>query len=146
MDGIMAKPRLVTSLLTGLLFAVGAVGTIDAQRIQDIARVEGVRNRQLKGYGLVLGLPGTGDNSRNLLTRKLYQGLLKNLDIDLSEDSIKSKNVAVVMVTATVSSWMKTGAEFDVERRELPGVLVARGVRHRVELVAEGLEVVRQVV
>ncbi len=110
----MAMTRLKTGLLAMLFVACGVVNALDAQRIQDIARVEGVRNRQLKGVGLVIGLNGTGDNSRSELTRQLYHAALKNLDIEIPAEVIKSKNIAVVMVTASVSSWMKPGAEFDV--------------------------------
>lgn len=107
-------------LLWTLPVAVGLVTFLafppiaEAQYIKDMARVKGIRTQHLNGPGLVVGLPGTGDSSRNGLTRKLYSNLLQVLEIDLSEEELKSRNIAVVMVTASVSSATKNGSTFDV--------------------------------
>ncbi|MEM7263362.1 MAG: flagellar basal body P-ring protein FlgI [Planctomycetota bacterium] len=98
-----------------LLAVLGLTGPLSAQRIQDVARVEGVRNRSLKGFGLVMGLPGTGDSSKSTVSKRLFHSLLRNHDIEIPEEELTSKNVAVVVVTAEVSSWTKPGSDFPVE-------------------------------
>ncbi|MCA8962681.1 MAG: flagellar basal body P-ring protein FlgI [Planctomycetes bacterium] len=109
------QPRLLVVLLAVVAASVlGLASSASAQTIQDIGRVEGVRNRQLKGFGLVFGLQGTGDSPRNAYTQKLLSNLSKHLGIEV-DAQVASKNVAVVMVTATVSSWLQTGSEFTVE-------------------------------
>ena len=73
-------------------------------RIKDIAFFEGVRENQLVGYGLVVGLNGTGDSLRNSpFTEKSIEGMLERLGVgNLSEDRIRTENTAAVMVTAMV--------------------------------------------
>lgn len=85
------------------------------QTIQDHARVEGIRGQQLSGMGLVIGLAGSGDSRTNELTQLLYRGHVENtLGVDLPDIEIRSKNVALVKVTATVNSWTKAGSEIEV--------------------------------
>ena len=97
-----------------MILAVITTGTVEAQYIKDLARVEGIRLQHMKGPGLVVGLPGTGDSSRSGLTRQLYANILKNVNIDINEDDFRSRNVAVVMVTASISSATKVGSSIDV--------------------------------
>ncbi len=96
------------------LLVLGLSPTLAAQKIKDVARVEGVRSQQLSGIGLVMGLAGTGDTSRNDLTRRLYRAHLENLGLELDEAELRSRNIAAVMVTATITSWTKTGSEIQV--------------------------------
>lgn len=104
---------LLRSLFT-LLLVVALATTASAQRIKDFARVEGIRPLQLTGVGLVLGLAGTGDNSRSEALQQLYSAAMANQGFDLPEGSLRSKNIAVVMVTAEVSSWTSLGSEVEV--------------------------------
>ena len=86
-------------------------------RIKDIADVEGVRENQLVGYGLVVGLNGTGDQLFNaVFTRKSLIGMLERLGVNTrdQEASMTTKNVAAVMVTASLPAFARSGNRMDV--------------------------------
>lgn len=82
-------------------------------RIKDLASVEGARDNQLSGYGLVVGLTGTGDSKIDS-TLQTIANALKNYGINVPQDDIKSGNVAAVMVTADIGPFMKPGSRIDV--------------------------------
>ena len=82
-------------------------------RIKDIARVEGVRGNQIYGYGIVVGLNGTGDKDGTIFTRQSLTAMLKRLNITPS-DNIKVKNVAAVLITAELPPFIKSGSRIDV--------------------------------
>jgi hypothetical protein len=86
-----------------------------ASRLKDVVDFEGVRDNMLVGYGLVVGLNGTGDTLTNapFTTRSLI-GMLERLGINISSDTMKTKNVAAVMVTATLPPFSAQGAHIDV--------------------------------
>lgn len=84
-------------------------------RIKDIVRVEGVRKNLLVGYGLVIGLNGTGDQLRNIpFTEQSLASMLKRMGVNIRNDQIKTKNVAAVMVTADLPPFSRQGATMDV--------------------------------
>ncbi len=84
-------------------------------RIKDVVDIEGVRDNMLVGYGLVVGLNGTGDSlSNSPFTAKSLTGMLERLGINTRGDSLKTKNVAAVMVTATLPPFSAQGAHIDV--------------------------------
>jgi len=83
-------------------------------RIKDIAQFQGVRDNQLIGYGLVVGLNGTGDKSQSVFTVKSIASLLSRLGVDVKASEIKPKNVAAVMITATLPPFIKAGARIDI--------------------------------
>lgn len=85
-----------------------------AQRIKDIAYVAGDDAEQIIGYGIVVGLAGTGDSHRAQFTIQSITSMLKRFGITVPQTDIKTKNVAAVMVTATLNSYLKPGAKFDV--------------------------------
>ena len=99
------------------------------QRIRDIARVKGDRPQHLTGLGLVIGLAGTGDSQQNELKSKLLETLVRNLGVSvpLKPTDIKSKNTALVVVSATVSSTLKVNSEFDVKVSSLGDAASLRG-------------------
>ena len=76
-----------------------------SQTIKDITNIVGIREYQLLGYGLLVGLPGTGDKSK--FTMQSLQNLLRNAYIKV--DGINSKNIAAVMVTATLPPFARQG-------------------------------------
>lgn len=85
-------------------------------RVKDISTVAGVRENFLMGCGLVTGLPGTGDNLRNsVFTREELASLLEKLGITVHGADLKTKNVASVMVVASLPSFAKPGAKVDVK-------------------------------
>jgi len=85
-------------------------------RIKDIASFEGVRENQLVGYGLVVGLNGTGDGLRNSpFTERSIQGMLERLGVgNLSGEDMRTRNTAAVMVTAMLPPFARTGSTIDV--------------------------------
>ena len=92
------------------------IKTLDAQtRIKDIVDFEGVRENMLIGYGLVVGLNGTGDTlSSSIFTRESLVGMLERLGVNARDDSLKTDNVAAVMVTATLPPFAKQGTRIDL--------------------------------
>ena len=102
--------------LLALLLSLAA--TANAQvRIKDIADVEGVRENQLIGYGLVVGLNNTGDKLDNsVFTRELLIGMLERLGVNTRDQVAKlsTKNLAAVMVTADLPAFARSGSRIDV--------------------------------
>lgn len=98
-------------LLTVLSFAYESVYS---QRIKDVAYMTGKNSEQIIGYGIVVGLAGTGDSYRSSFTIQSVTSMLKRFGITVPQTNLKTKNVAAVIVTATLSSNLRAGAEFDV--------------------------------
>ncbi|TPH43192.1 flagellar basal body P-ring protein FlgI [Helicobacter pylori] len=86
-----------------------------AEKIGDIASVVGVRDNQLIGYGLVIGLNGTGDKSGSKFTMQSISNMLESVNVKISADDIKSKNVAAVMITASLPPFARQGDKIDVQ-------------------------------
>jgi len=107
----------------------GAVEEPEGTRVKDIASIEGVRTNQLVGYGLVFGLNGTGDNTHNSrFTSQSIGSLLRQLGVQLpGGSSIRSKNVAAVMVSATLPAFVKQGQTIDVTVSSLGDAESLRG-------------------
>lgn len=101
-------------LLALLVSTVLLAATAEAARIKDIADVEGVRGNQLFGYGLVVGLNGTGDGNSVKFTTKSISNMLEKLGVSISEQDVKVKNVAAVLVTATLPAFIRPGSRVDV--------------------------------
>jgi flagellar P-ring protein precursor FlgI len=86
-----------------------------ASRIKDIVDVEGVRSNQLIGYGIVVGLNGTGDTVRNCpMLMQSMQSMMERLQINIRDGNLNSKNAAVVMVTAELPPFSAPGAKVDL--------------------------------
>ena len=107
--------KLLASLLTAAALT-GFAGAAEAQsRIKDIAAVEGVRTNQLVGYGLVVGLNGTGDSLRNCpFTRQSLEGMTERLGVNIRGSNANSKNMAAIMVTAELPPFATPGSRIDV--------------------------------
>ena len=84
------------------------------QKIGDIANIVGVRDNQLIGYGLVVGLNGSGDKTASKFTMQSIANMLESVNVKVSPNDIKSKNIAAVMVTATLPAFAKQGDKLDV--------------------------------
>jgi flagellar P-ring protein precursor FlgI len=97
-------------------FAAAAVSAACAEvRLKDIVAIEGVRSNDLVGYGLVVGLNGTGDGLRNApYTQEIFAGLLERLGVNVQGENFGSRNVAAVIVTATLPPFARTGSQIDV--------------------------------
>ena len=85
-----------------------------AARIKDISAIGGVRGNPLVGYGLVVGLMGTGDDLKNGFTMATIANILSRHGLSMRDKTLKSKNIASVMVTATLPPFSKTGGRIDV--------------------------------
>src|SRR6478735_1469633 len=86
-----------------------------ASRIKDLASVEGVRQNQLIGYGLVVGLNGTGDTLNNIpFTKQSLQAMLERLGVNTRGATMRTQNLAAVMVTANLPPFAAQGTRMDV--------------------------------
>lgn len=98
--------------------AVAALGSLEASamsRIKDLAAVEGVRENQLVGYGLVTGLNGTGDTLNNCpMTRQSLQAMMERLGVNTRGANMRTANMAAVMVTANLQAFATQGTRLDV--------------------------------
>ncbi len=120
---------------------------LNAQKIKEISSIVGVRSNQLIGYGLVVGLDGTGDSSSKF-TNQTLSNLLKNVNVKLDPKDIKSKNVAAVMVTATLPPFAREGDKIDVtvssigDAKSLQGgvllITPLKGVNGKIYALAQG--------
>jgi flagellar P-ring protein precursor FlgI len=102
------------SLALLALLALVVPGHAGAARIKDIADVVGVRENPLYGYGLVVGLAGTGDTERVLFTQQSVAGMLGRLGIRVDPKDVRARNVAAVMVTARLAPFARPGTRMDV--------------------------------
>ncbi|NOI02869.1 flagellar basal body P-ring protein FlgI [Vibrio kanaloae] len=113
--------------LTLVLFGMLSLATsAHAARIKDVAKVAGVRSNQLVGYGLVTGLPGTGETTP--FTDQTFNAMLQNFGIQLPPGTKpKTKNVAAVIVTAELPAFSKQGQEVDVTVSSIGSAKSLRG-------------------
>lgn len=107
--------RRLTHFMLAVLACLAVQGAhAQAVRIKDIGKVAGWRDNTLTGYGLVTGLAGTGDSSRNKATRQSIANMLARFDMTVIADDVQSRNVAAVMVTASLSPFARAGDAMDV--------------------------------
>jgi flagellar P-ring protein FlgI len=107
-------------MMRGLVIACAALMALSspieaASRIKDVATLQSARDNQLVGYGLVIGLQGTGDNPRNApFTEQSMRAMLENLGIATQGTSARSRNVAAVIVTADLPPFVRSGDRIDI--------------------------------
>jgi flagellar P-ring protein precursor FlgI len=100
-------------LMAWVLFAAGTANA--TSRIKDISGFEGVRENVLVGYGLVVGLQGTGDDLKKIgATKQSLLGMFERLGINTRDDRLETDNVAAVIVTATLPAFARQGARIDL--------------------------------
>jgi len=102
------RSALLGLLLTGTLLAQSTT------RVKDVATLTGLEDLQLYGYGLVVGLAGTGDKSQTVFTTQTVVNMLKNMGIEVPDKYMRVRNVAAVIVTGTLSPFKKRGTRLDV--------------------------------
>lgn len=108
----MIKRLLAALTVVTLLTAQVGAGEV---RLKDLVTVEGVRGNDLIGYGLVVGLNGTGDTLRNSpYTEEALSSLLQRLGVNVQDENFRPDNIAAVLVTATLPPFSRSGSQIDV--------------------------------
>ncbi|HWR38002.1 MAG TPA: flagellar basal body P-ring protein FlgI [Patescibacteria group bacterium] len=115
----MKKWKQILLIMVLALTLAGQAATAEmygsaTSRVKDLAKVQGARGNQLIGYGLVVGLTGTGDTNKSKYTFQSIANMLKSFGVNISVSSIDAKNVASVMVTAQLPAFVKPGDTVDV--------------------------------
>ncbi|MEO9231334.1 MAG: flagellar basal body P-ring protein FlgI [Devosia sp.] len=109
------KQAVAAILIASTLFAPAAPAQAATARIKDIVNIEGIRDNQLVGYGLVVGLNGTGDSLNNSpFTKQSLQAMLERLGVNTRGENMRTGNVAAVMVTANLAAFSTQGSRLDV--------------------------------
>ena len=106
----------LTSLLLVLCIGIVAMTAYASTgvRLKELARIEGVQDNPLVGYGLVVGLSGTGDSNNNKTTMQSLRNTLQSFDVNVSESDIRSRNVAAVMITASLPPFAQVGDKLEI--------------------------------
>lgn len=135
-------------LLCLVLMILAGIAPAHAVRLKDIASFSGVRNNELVGYGLVVGLSGSGDGNTSEFTIRSMTNMLEKMGVSVNPATLKPKNTAAVMVTAKMPASARPGSPLDVTvssmgdaKSLLGGVLLLtplRGLDGRVYAVAQG--------
>ena len=106
---------LCLGLAVCLLLVAGVTGAQAQSRIKDLVDFEGIRDNQLVGYGLVVGLNGTGDDLDSaVFTRESLIGMLQRMGVNARDDDLDTDNVAAVMVTANLPPFARQGTRIDI--------------------------------
>ena len=147
--------RRLRALLTGGALALGVLaagGEARADRVRDLCDIVGARDNQLVGYGIVTGLNGTGDDVSAPFAKQSLKALLRRMGVQVDETQVRLRNVAAVIVTATIPAFVRSGARLDVTvssignaRSLTGGILVQsalRGADRRTYAVAQGALVI----
>jgi len=157
-DGMSYRERvhrsttIVCVLFFIAIFLLFMVGMADAARIKEMGYINGARTNQLIGYGLVIGLAGTGDKSNTIFTNQSLANMLETMGIRVDPKTTKVNNVAAVMVTCNLPPFARIGSKVDVTVSSIGdaksiegGVLVTtplKGVDGQVYAMAQGSTVV----
>src|SRR3954468_1354533 len=125
-----------------------AASLLPATRLKDLVTIEGVRDNQLIGYGLVVGLAGTGDRRQALFSAQSLTNMLERMGVSVPPTAIRVNNTAAVMVTAALPAFAQPGMRIDITAATIGdastlqgGILVLtslRGADGQVYAVAQG--------
>ncbi|MGE4560581.1 MAG: flagellar basal body P-ring protein FlgI [Desulfobulbus sp.] len=114
-----SRTALSLLVVVALFWQISCLSAANATRIKDLADIEGVRENQLMGYGLVIGLNGTGDDiKKSVFTKQAMANMIKRMGMALTDDvfkQMKTKNVAAVMATAQLPPFARPGSTIDVQ-------------------------------
>ncbi|NVJ97558.1 MAG: flagellar basal body P-ring protein FlgI [Alphaproteobacteria bacterium] len=107
--------KTIFAIAVSLITVLGGTHATASSRIKDIVSIEGIRDNQLIGYGLVVGLNGTGDTLRNTpYTEQSLTAMLERLGVNAKGETMRPENVAAVMVTANLPAFARQGNRIDV--------------------------------
>src|SRR5256885_4422176 len=105
----------MNTLLTLACFATSlAPSTPHGTRLKDLVTIEGVRDNQLIGYGLVVGLAGTGDKRQTMFSAQSLANMLERMGVSVPPTAIRINNTAAVMITATLPPFAQPGSKLDI--------------------------------
>jgi len=122
----MALPHWIKPLFTAFVMTAFLSEAAMGERIKDISSVAGVRSNQLVGYGIVVGLAGTGDGSSGL-TLQSMQAMVSRFGLVTDVSGLNAKNAAAVMVTAELPPFLKPGQTLDITASTMGGATSLRG-------------------
>ncbi|HET7503900.1 MAG TPA: flagellar basal body P-ring protein FlgI, partial [Kofleriaceae bacterium] len=111
---VTRSARLAGLLTLALALLAAPPGAARADRIKDLTTIAGVRDNHLTGFGLVVGLDGTGDDARSPIVRSALPKMLKRLGVTIDPSDLKGKNIAAVMITAELPAFARPGMTFDI--------------------------------
>ncbi len=136
------------ALLAGVAMALAGTVCAESTRIKDLGKVQGWRENALVGYGIVTGLAGTGDSPTNRTTRQALSNVFSQFNLTVPPEQVQSRNVAVVMVSASLPPFAREGDTLDVtvssagDARSLVGgsllVTPLKGPNGRIYALAQG--------
>src|SRR3984885_5938406 len=107
--------RLLAAFLGLVLAAAPTAPAFAFSRVKDLVEVEGIRDNMLVGYGLVVGLNGSGDSLKNApFTQLSLQTMLERMGVNTRGTTMQTKNVAAVMVTANLPAFAASGTRIDI--------------------------------
>ncbi len=118
--------KLLTTLILGLSLLV-VPNTASAEHLRDLTDVVGVRDNQLVGYGVVTGLTGTGDDITAPFAAQSLRALLRRLGVQIDSKTLRLRNVAAVLVTATIPAFSRNGSRLDITVSSLGNARSLRG-------------------
>lgn len=110
----LAAAALSLALSSAAFAQVGLPADLPEVRVKDIARLEPVRDNHLTGLGLVVGLDGTGDSRTSVTSVQMVANMLERFGLTVNDDQLRLRNVAAVMVTATLPAFARPGDRIDV--------------------------------
>lgn len=132
----------------GLFMLIFCVDVACGARIKDIAAIKGIRSNQLTGYGLIVGLDGTGDKSGADFTTQALANMMERMGIHVDKNQLKVKNIAAVMLTANIPPFSRIGNKIDIiassigDAKSLKGgtllLTPLKGVDGKVYAIAQG--------
>jgi len=111
----MATARLITAALAALFLCHGSLADNPSVRVKDVARIAGAQPLALTGYGIITGLAGTGDSSRNKATLQSIANVIARFGVRVDAASLSSRNVAAVVVSASLPAYAEPGHALDVQ-------------------------------
>ncbi|MFT4826701.1 MAG: flagellar P-ring protein precursor FlgI [Cryomorphaceae bacterium] len=145
--GCVSGRRLITTLVALVALSM-CLNSYSAIRLKELARIEGARDNDIVGYGIVVGLAGTGDSTRSKATMQSISNTLAQFGINISAEDVNSRNVASVIVTAKLPAFSQPGDAIDVnvsslgDARSLVGgtllMTPLKAVNDRVYALAQG--------
>src|SRR5207302_291290 len=131
-----------------LLLTLATLAPLPAARLKDLVAIEGVRENQLIGYGLVVGLAGTGDRRQTMFSAQSLTNMLERMGVTVPPTAIRVNNTAAVMITATLPAFAQPGMRIDITAAAIGdcsnlqgGILLLtslRGANGQVYAVAQG--------